>query len=127
MTVVYLAGPMSGYTEFNFPEFDHVARHLRDDGYAVISPAELDRADGFDEKGCTGNEALSVELRQRFARNDITAILQADEVVMLPGWRHSTGATNEARIASWLGTPISEWGDGRTVPVEPLEMWSGTA
>ena len=126
MSVIYLAGPMSGYTEFNFPEFDWYAGVLRHDGYAVISPAELDRADGFDEKGCTGNEALTVELRQRFARNDITAILQADEVVMLPGWRHSTGATNEARIASWLGVPISEWINGALDPVEPLEMWSGT-
>jgi hypothetical protein len=43
---VYIAGPMRGIPEFNFPAFDAAARG-RAMGLEIISPAELDRAHGF--------------------------------------------------------------------------------
>jgi hypothetical protein len=105
----YIAGPMTGIAEFNFPAFDQAAADLRAEGMTVISPAELDRADGFDEKGCTGFEVLTDAQRQRFARNDIDALLQVDAIVLLPGWQDSTGAMNEAKVASWLGLLALEY------------------
>ena len=39
---VYIAGPMTGIPQYNFPEFDRVATLLRAMGYDVVSPAELD-------------------------------------------------------------------------------------
>ena len=46
---LYLAGPMSGIKDFNFPAFNEAAEHLRKLGYEVFNPAEDDvERDGFD-------------------------------------------------------------------------------
>jgi hypothetical protein len=116
---------MTGIAEFNFPAFDAVASRLRQEGHRVISPAEMDRADGFNEKGCTGHETLTVEQRRRFARNDIDALLKVDGIILLPGWRNSTGATNESKVASWLGLDAFEVTDtGTLVSIALDELWS---
>lgn len=107
----YLAGPMSGIAEFNFPAFDRAAQLLRARGWQVISPAEIDRSQGFNEKGCTGFEPLTVEQKQRFARNDLGALLSVDAIVLLTGWSGSTGARNEATVAAWLGLQSFEYTD----------------
>jgi len=103
---LYLAGPMTGIHEFNFPAFDRAAELLRDVGHTVISPADLDRAGGFDETGCTGHEPLTQSQRLQFARQDIDALLKVDAVAVLPGWEKSTGARNETRIATMLGLKV---------------------
>lgn len=120
----YIAGPMTGIAEFNFPAFDAARDALASYGWTVTSPADLDRVDGFDETGCTGNEMLTNEQRARFARNDIGAILDVDTVFLLPGWQNSTGARNEVRIAGWLGIDVVDYVSGE--PVAASEQWSST-
>lgn len=39
---VYVAGPMRGIPEFNFPAFNLAAKNLRADGHVVFNPAERD-------------------------------------------------------------------------------------
>lgn len=39
---VYLSGPMTNLPQFNVPLFDAIAASLREQGWDVISPAELD-------------------------------------------------------------------------------------
>jgi len=129
MKSCYIAGPMTGIAEFNFPMFDLVAQCLREEGWQVISPAEMDRWDGFDERGMSGAEPLTDQQRQRFARNDIGALLQVDAIIMLPGWERSTGATNESKIAAWLGLDAFEVAADVEGPIElrPLVLdgrWS---
>lgn len=100
----YIAGPMTGIPQFNFPAFDECRDYLLSLGtFHVISPADMDRDDGFDETECTGHEPLTATQKQRFARNDIAALLNVDMIILLPGWQQSTGATNESKIAAWLG------------------------
>lgn len=120
----YIAGPMTGIAEFNFPAFDAARDALTSHGWTVTSPADLDRADGFDETGCTGNEVLTPEARQRFARNDIAALLDVDTVFLLPGWENSTGARNEVKVAGWLGLSVIDYVSGE--PVDASESWSST-
>ena len=118
----YIAGPMSGIADFNFPAFDEAKRELTALGWDVISPADMDRADGFDERGCTGGEMLTSTQRQGFARNDIAALLEVDAVFLLPGWETSKGATNEANVASWLGIDLYDYGTHSLI--DPTDEWS---
>lgn len=39
--IVYVAGPMSGYEQFNRPAFHSAAKRLTDKGYVVLNPATL--------------------------------------------------------------------------------------
>jgi hypothetical protein len=119
---------MTGHPDFNFPAFDSAAATLRAMGHYVMSPAEMDRFDGFDERGCTGHEPLTEEQRWQFARNDIGALLNVDGIVMLPGWRNSTGARHEHAIASWLGLCLWEYDPKLSTKlrdIEPGGVWSG--
>ena len=99
---VYLAGPMSGMPEFNYPAFHKVTRILRSPGYEVFSPAEHDLATlGIDiSKGNhTGDEAAAESLgfcRRRAMADDLQwIVLYADMIAHLPGWEKSSGATAE--------------------------------
>lgn len=123
---IYVAGPMSGIPEFNFPAFDVASVVLRESGHEVTSPAELDRMAGFDEKGCTGNEHLTDKQKHQFARRDLEALLHVDAVAVLPGWGQSAGATNEVRVARWLGLPVIDYMTMDAVDTSALPAWSGT-
>jgi nucleoside 2-deoxyribosyltransferase len=108
MKTVYLAGPMRGYEHYNFPAFDVASERLRDLGYKVFSPADMDREHGFDpilnpEQGCP----LTIDCAQR----DIDAIFKCDSVVLLPGWEKSAGANAEIAVARWIEKPVHEIGD----------------
>ncbi len=45
---IYIAGPMSGYPQYNFPAFDEARDELRENGWQVVSPADMDREHGLD-------------------------------------------------------------------------------
>lgn len=91
--VLYLAGPMSGLPDFNFPAFHAAAARLRAQGYVVINPAELD----------DGDTSHSWDY---YMRRDIPMLLTAQAVAVLPGWEQSRGATLEVTIARALGMPV---------------------
>ena len=109
----YLAGPMSGIPQFNFPEFDRVTTRLRDRGYTVISPAELDRPEvreasmasltgtplhEFDDEADTWGDFLS---------RDVKLVADScNSVILLPNWQGSKGARLEAFVAMQCGYPI---------------------
>jgi len=90
---LYLAGPMSGFAEHNFPLFNRVAGLLRDAGHTVFNPAEND--DG----GVRQSRSFYMQL-------DIPALLASEAVVLLPGWQRSRGASLEVWLALDLGMPI---------------------
>lgn len=110
---VYIAGPMRGYPEFNFPAFDKAKDLGISLGYTVFSPADMDRADDPNEVA-----KLSPEQRQEmFALRDTKAIFDSTHVAMLPGWEKSRGARAEFFLAVWLSRTIL---DAQTF--EPLEI-----
>jgi len=90
---LYLAGPMSGITQFNFPLFNHVAGRLRARGYEVFNPAE-------------NPDRGTRQPRSYYMRLDIPALLASEAVVLLPGWRESRGASLEVWIAIDVGMPL---------------------
>lgn len=107
---VYLAGPMRGYHEFNFPVFHGAARALRARGYEVFNPAEIDENTGFKTAGLTGTDAelehASYDLRSAIL-TDLTWIARhAEGVVVLGGWEASSGANLEVGLARFLSLPV---------------------
>lgn len=107
---VYLAGPMRGIPEFNFPAFKIAARALRKIGFDVFSPAEHDLNGGFDPKGMKGEDAelgpAGFNLRDALAADLAYVATQADMVVVLPGWEKSAGAQAEVATAKALALPV---------------------
>lgn len=100
---VYLAGPMRGYPRYNFDAFTDAATRLRSLGYEVLSPAENDIAAGFDPDG----PLESLDLYAAF-RWDVEAVLACDQVVLLPHWHQSEGASLEFALARAIGTPATD-------------------
>ena len=98
---VYLSGPMTGYVAHNFPAFIAAAAGLRMLGYAVLSPAEKDLQAGFDP----ASDGEGFDLRAALEW-DVEAVMQADAVVVLPGWEDSPGCAIEVTVAKALGKPV---------------------
>jgi hypothetical protein len=111
---VYLAGPMRGYPQFNFPAFHAAAAHLRAQGHEVFNPAERDEAEhGKDvSNSATGSlaDVAHTGFDHRAAMKADTAWIcdHADAVFVLPGWQNSKGATAEVALAECLGLPVVE-------------------
>jgi len=98
---LYLAGPMTGYESFNFPEFHKQAAILRQQGHEVWSPAEHDiDVDGFDPDK---DESKSMDY---YMQRDLPAVCAADAVAVLNGWERSDGACLEVYVGQYVGKPI---------------------
>lgn len=107
---IYLAGPMRGYPEFNFPAFHEAARTLRSLGHEVFSPAEKDN-ERHGKDISTGNAAGDVEkavkehgFSLRVALGDDLAWIcaEAEAIALLPGWEKSSGVAAEWATARAL-------------------------
>ena len=123
LTRIYLAGPMRGVSEFNFPSFKEARTRLREAGWTVHCPAERDEMDGFDPTGLTGQEdlaSLGFNLSEAFEAC-IEDVLRSEAVALLPGWAASDGARVEAKIALLTGRPIFAYLKHRPTPLEPLD------
>lgn len=101
---VYLAGPMRGYPELNFPAFHAAAKKLREDGYEVFSPAEK----GEEVLAITDPSLQSnLDFRRKVFLLDTEYICKhADAVFLLPGWEHSLGARAEKALAEAIGLEV---------------------
>lgn len=111
---IYIAGPMRGYPEFNFPAFHEAARRWRAEDWVVFSPAERDNEKhGTDiSKGNqTGDEEQAAKehgfsLRDAM-KDDMSWIAEhATAIHMLEGWEKSFGARAEHALAVALGLDI---------------------
>lgn len=92
---IYISGPMTGYPEYNYPAFTTAEEKLRELGYKnIINPAKIDCPD-TDWHGCI--------------RRAIVALMEADTVVLLPGWTHSRGANIEMILAANLGMSVIDY------------------
>jgi hypothetical protein len=89
---IYIAGPMTGLADLNFPAFHAEAARLRALGHEVINPAEINPDQHMTWLQCM--------------RTDIAALVFCDAIQLLPGWQNSKGATLEHHIAERLGLQI---------------------
>jgi len=102
MSRIYIAGPMTGYQELNFPAFHAAAKSLRAQGHDAVNPAEINADPSADWTDCM--------------RADIAQLVTCDAIVLLPEWEKSKGAMLEHSIAAALGFKVYHWaGDLKVV------------
>jgi hypothetical protein len=104
---VYVAGPMSGIPDYNFPAFRDAAENLRAWGYEVLSPVEMDEEEGLDPAGFKDGELSKAKYADVLSR-DIQQIVEkgVEAIVVLPGFERSGGARTEVAFAQALGLPV---------------------
>jgi len=85
---IYVAGPMRGYPNLNFDAFNAKTKELRDKGYVVINPVEINPDQAANYLDCM--------------REDIRAITQCTSIYLLKGWENSEGANAEYQVARML-------------------------
>lgn len=99
---LYLAGPMAGYPEHNWPLFRQKAAELREAGFEVVDASE-----------CNGSyEEATAKTYEECLKTDLRAMLTCDGVALLLGWENSYGARTEAGLAASLKMPVNlveEW------------------
>ena len=86
---VYIAGPMTGLPEFNFPAFHAMAAAMRAEGWHVENPAEHGHVEGAEWAD--------------YLRFDIGRLSTCEAMMLLPGWSRSRGARLEVHIAKEIG------------------------
>lgn len=92
---IYVAGPMTGLPEFNYPAFHSAAELLRDHGYQVVNPADTAVPDGSPWRA--------------YMNDCIPKLLTCEAVALLPDWHTSRGARLEKTIADRLEIPARRW------------------
>lgn len=89
---LYVAGPMTGLPDYNYPAFKEAAATLRACGFEVACPAE---------NGLPPDAPWEDHMRV-----DLGHLLTCSAIAVLPGWEHSRGARMEVDLAKSLGMPI---------------------
>jgi hypothetical protein len=82
---IYLAGPMTGIEELNFPLFNAETARLRALGWEVTNPVEVNPDPTAQWIDCM--------------LDDIPVLMACDMIALLPGWENSKGARLEHCIA----------------------------
>jgi nucleoside 2-deoxyribosyltransferase len=98
MSKVYIAGPMTGLPEWNFPAFLKAAAEWRAAGWEVLNPAE---AFGGDTE----------RPYREYVEHDIELLQSCDAIAMLRGWdsEGARGSVWEWAVArKLLGIPTFE-------------------
>lgn len=92
MAKIYIAGPMRGYKDLNFPAFYRAEKELKSGMWDVVNPAELNPDPETPWVDCM--------------RVDIKALADCDAIYLLRGWENSDGANIEYYIARALKLQI---------------------
>ncbi len=113
---IYIAGPMRGIPEFNFPAFKASTAKLRAEGHLVFNPAERDNeihGTDISAGNLTGSEEQATaehgfSLRDALGHDTAWICQHADAIALLPGWEQSKGAMAERALGIALGLEIIE-------------------
>jgi len=88
---IYIAGPMTGLPDYNYPKFHSMESLLREMGFRnILNPADI-------AGGETGY------YYGYYIRESLKMIAKADIVVFLDGWENSKGANLEFHAAQLMG------------------------
>lgn len=102
---IYVAGPMTGLPDFNYPAFNAAAAQLRAMGHTVLNPAE--------------NPVPACGTWQGYMRMALAQLVQCECIVLLPGWAESKGALIERKLAQVLQMEVVHFLDDPVLMREP--------
>lgn len=103
---IYVAGPMTGLPDFNYPAFNAAAAQLRAMGHTVLNPAE--------------NPVPACGTWQGYMRMALAQLVQCECIVLLPGWSESKGALIERWLAQVLQMEAMHFNDAAMLEQVPL-------
>ena len=92
----YLAGPMSGYPQYNYGEFEAACRLLRANKITVHSPHEI---------VYPASRVLGDRPYQEYIDGGLNLLRRCNGIILLPGWPQSTGALMELAEATKANFP----------------------
>ena len=134
---LYIAGPMSGYGDFNFHTFHQAAHILELLGHVSLNPAAKESMPGSwfpdwamipETFTCPSGSGTAKD--PQFApgqihSRDFEMILEADGIAMLPGWQRSRGARAELLVAQLCEKSIWQFYGGQLeeLYVEEIQTW----
>lgn len=113
---LYIAGPMAGHPEWNYPAFFTAEAELAALGHDPVNPARLDGDTVEAAVAAAGTPEAPVHTWEWYLRSSLGNLAAADGVVLLPGWQSSRGARLEVHLAQALGIPLFILRDGRLRP-----------
>ena len=87
---IYIAGPMSGRPDNNFPKFFDAEARLMADGWEPINPSRFSGVFGEQPAGKMLDACCEAEL---------ATIPHCDAIFLLKGWENSKGAKRELAVA----------------------------
>lgn len=109
--MLYIAGPMTGHHEFNYPAFRVAADALTRAGYTVAHTGSLAALSFLTATG-TAPKPADAYPHTYYLRHALAMLLECDSVALLPGWEASRGARVEVDVAHALGMtclPVDVW------------------
>lgn len=106
---LYLAGAITGNRDYK-EEFGICAQDLREAGYEVVSPVEIDPVEHGDE---IHDWTPETETYRQYLRTDAAELLGCDGVALIPGFEGSNGVRKEIQLARLYDIPVYaiDWTD----------------
>ena len=117
LPTLYVAGPMTGYPDFNYPAFNDAAASLRARGFNVLNPVDAEQ-----HNPTPGTP----QAWDWYMRHALRMVLESSGVALLDGWRDSRGAVLEVTVAKALRLdvrPLDAWltSTPQAAPLTPIE------
>lgn len=127
MMKIYIAGPMSGMEDWNFPAFFEAERQLKELGHEPINPAHNDGETVEEALKSAGSPERPNNSWAYYMRRDLPSVMGAEAICVLPGWQNSKGASLEVQVAKAIGLPLYILRDGKLMPRVEILGLSGWA
>jgi len=124
---IYIAGPMSGQKDWNFPAFFEAEEQLKALGHEVINPAHNDGETLEEALKSAGDPVRPNNSWSYYMRRDLPSVMAVEALCLLPGWQKSRGATLEVHVAEAIGLPLYILKDGQLTPRISIIGLSGWA
>lgn len=118
--IIYIAGPMTGKPNLNYPAFFRAEETLVQHDFSVLNPAKIDhqyptQCAVLEWSGimrlCKACPECNERTWQWYMRKAVAMLAEADGVGLLDGWSESRGARAEVALADALEMPARPWYD----------------